>query len=485
MKTVTGKIIDSSPVTIAKAASILSKFVSSETGASQAVNAYLRRATAAFDELARLHSKPKSVLRKHKKDLVSTQIMELSQSELVNNNEQRLKKELKEEGNVGEEETERKNKKRKKKKGGVAEETERSNEIKKEKIELEENGGEVVDKTEIKEQKGEEDEKKKKKKRKSAEADVEVKEEGKEGKDGSEDEGRRKKKRRKQVDEVSAPTWVPDIVASTTDILRKWEEMRGGREEFELDVHKELHDLSAEIISRTAFGSSYEEDKEFLPTKNNRERWRLAAETREAIKKLIETNSGARENSTNLLSLLMSSYKNQDGKEDTLGAEEVIDECKTFYFAGKETTANVLTWALLLLALHQEWQNKAREEICHVYGGNEALDAENLIFDFSVSFLTVSIPLAAVHHDTDLWGDDPNEFNPMRFNESRKHLATFLPFGLGPSQNLTIFEAKIVLAMIMKDYSFVVSPTYVHAPMFFISLQPQYGAQILFSKISN
>ncbi|KAB5530044.1 hypothetical protein DKX38_020125 [Salix brachista] len=80
MKTVTGKITKSTPVTIAKAASILSKFVSTDTGASQALNAYLRRATAAFDELARLHSK--SDRRKHKRDSAPDQRVEASQSAL-------------------------------------------------------------------------------------------------------------------------------------------------------------------------------------------------------------------------------------------------------------------------------------------------------------------------------------------------------------------------------------------------------------------
>ncbi|KAF5737827.1 cytochrome P450 734A1-like protein [Tripterygium wilfordii] len=340
---------------------------------------------------------------------------------------------------------------------------------------------------------------------------------------------------------------VPEIVASTTKMLENWEEIRGEREEFEVEVNKEIHDLSADTTTKIIFGGSYEERKRiselqdqqlhlftravrsvyiqgfrFLPTRDNMQRWRLEKETRESIRKLIDANSKVKENSKSLLSLLLSSYKNQDGEDERLSVDEVIDECKTFFFAGKETNANLITWALLLLALHQEWQIKAREEVVHVCGANGVPVAEN-VQDFKILSMilnetfrlyspivmlvretlekvkigSIDIPpktqlflaLTATNHDTDIWGEDANEFNPLRFKESRSRVASLFPFGLGPigclSQNQAIYEAKIVLAMIVRQYSFVVSQTYVHSPTLQITLRPQYGAQILFTKIQK
>lgn len=124
----------------------------------------------------------------------------------------------------------------------------------------------------------------------------------------------------------------------------------------------------------------------FLPTKKNRERWRLDKETRDSIRGLIKKNSQTKQNARNLISMFMEVAKNEDGKEESMGIEEVIEECKTFYFAGKETTAHLLTWAFVLLGAHHEWQDKAREEVFRLCGDSNLPSADN-----SSDFKIVSI----------------------------------------------------------------------------------------------
>ncbi|KAF8719800.1 hypothetical protein HU200_024557 [Digitaria exilis] len=338
--------------------------------------------------------------------------------------------------------------------------------------------------------------------------------------------------------------WIPEIAAITSSVLDKWEAQGESRTEFEIDIHKGFHTLSADVISCVAFGSSYEEGKRifqlqeeqmklallamrtvyipgfrFVPTKKNRRRQMLNTEIQCSLRKLIEINGRKCEDSKNLLGLMLTASK--AGSEFKMGIDEIIHECKTFYFAGKETTANLLTWATLLLALHQEWQDKARDEVLKACGKYEHPNVENLsnlkivtmvlketlrlyppaVFinrtatrDIKLGKLDIpagtrlDFPIIGIHHDGDVWGTDAEEFNPLRFADGKSyHLGAYLPFGIGPTicvgQNLAMVEAKVALAMALQRFAFTVSPSYVHAPMLVFTLQPQYGAQVLVQKI--
>ncbi|KAK3012632.1 hypothetical protein RJ639_008588 [Escallonia herrerae] len=55
MKSISGRVTSSKPISLSKAAETLTNFASSDNGASQAVSTYLKRAAAEFTELAHFH----------------------------------------------------------------------------------------------------------------------------------------------------------------------------------------------------------------------------------------------------------------------------------------------------------------------------------------------------------------------------------------------------------------------------------------------
>ncbi|KAH6780685.1 cytochrome P450 [Perilla frutescens var. hirtella] len=195
---------------------------------------------------------------------------------------------------------------------------------------------------------------------------------------------------------------VPSFYLSCGDMLSKWDKMIVGNEG-EVDVWPYLQAMTSDVISRTAFGSCYEEGRKifqlqkeqahniieatramyipgwrFLPTKVNRRMKEIVKEIESTLlgiinKRIRAMEEAAGETSMNedLLGLLLDSNLKeikQHGNESGMSMKEVIEECKLFYFAGQETTASLLVWTMILLSKHGDWQARARDEVLQVFG---------------------------------------------------------------------------------------------------------------------
>ncbi|KAJ8755703.1 hypothetical protein K2173_022686 [Erythroxylum novogranatense] len=350
---------------------------------------------------------------------------------------------------------------------------------------------------------------------------------------------------------------IPVIYQSCNKMIGEWETLVYEKGTCELDVWPHLQNLTRDIISRTAFGSNYEEGKiifdllkeqarlivqvfqsvyipgwRFLPTQTNKRLEAVDKEIRASLKAIINKReraikAGESEND-DLLGLLMESNFREiqeHGNMTTMGmsSQDVIEECKLFYFAGQETTSVLLVWTLILLSKYPDWQHRAREEVLRVFGDDvpdfdglnhlkivtmilyEVLRLYPPVVQLSRAVCNetklgslnlpagvhISLPTILVHVDPELWGDDASEFQPQRFSEgiskATKNPVSFFPFGWGPriciGQNFALAEAKIALALILRRFSFHLAPSYVHSPRTVITLQPEHGAPLILHKL--
>jgi PHYB activation tagged suppressor 1 len=116
----------------------------------------------------------------------------------------------------------------------------------------------------------------------------------------------------------------------------------------------------------------------FIPTKKNASSWKLDKEIKKSLVRLIgrrSTEDDGKEKQEDsvkdLLGLMINASTNLRASNQAMGpmtVHDIVEECKTFFFAGKQTTSNLLTWATVLLAMHPTWQEQAREEVLEVCG---------------------------------------------------------------------------------------------------------------------
>ncbi|KAK3441650.1 hypothetical protein EUGRSUZ_B01978 [Eucalyptus grandis] len=311
---------------------------------------------------------------------------------------------------------------------------------------------------------------------------------------------------------------IPAMVDSVHMLLKRWQNL----EAREVELFEEFTGITSDVISRTAFGSSYIEGRNIFRmlgelttiVSRNLFKLRLPGVREEKV------NTGEMNNYGNdFLGSLLKAYHDPD-ESKRITIDDVIDECKTFYFAGQETTNSVLTWTLFLLAIHKDWQQEARKEVTNVFGNEDPnhdgmmkLKTVGMIINESLRLyppvisvfrkvkkqvtlgslvlpadIVLHIPTLAIHHDARIWGNDVHLFKPERFSEgiakaTNNNAAAFLPFGLGPRNcvglNFAMNEVKIAVAMILQRYSFTLSPGYIPWPAHFLTIHPQPGVKVI------
>ncbi|MBA0862523.1 hypothetical protein Goshw_009691 [Gossypium schwendimanii] len=338
------------------------------------------------------------------------------------------------------------------------------------------------------------------------------------------------------------------MVEPTTKMLDQWAALINSGYP-EIDVEREITTTAGEIIARTSFGLSYQNGNKvfeklramqitlfnsnryvgvpfskWMCPKKNLEAKRLGKEIDQLLLSIIDARKKSLDIGTSpqkdLLGLLMEGSLVDGRSGKSLTARELVDECKTFFFGGHETTALALTWTLLLLAMYPDWQNQLRDEIKQVIGDGEIdftklADLKKMGWvmkevlrlyspapnaqrqareDIKVDDLVIPngtniwIDVVAMHHDPTLWGDDVNEFKPERFKDDHlyggcKHKMGFLPFGFGGrmcvGKNLTMMEYKVIVTLMLTRFSFSLSSNYRHSPSILLSLRPRYGLPLL------
>ncbi|MBZ7937769.1 cytochrome P450 [Campylobacter molothri] len=221
--------------------------------------------------------------------------------------------------------------------------------------------------------------------------------------------------------------------------------------------------------------------------------------------------SGKFEDILSSLLLVVDSQTNQ-----RFSFEEILDQVAMLFLAGHETTASSLTWTLYLLSLYPKEQQKAYEEIIQILK-DETIEISHLkqfkyltnIFKESlrlyppVGFFAreankdtivrdktikkgsgVVIAPWLIHRHESFW-QNPNEFNPSRFDEEYKKDA-YLPFGAGEriciGQGFAMQEAILILANILKTYKLELEENFIPDVVGRLTIRSANGMRIKFSK---
>jgi cytochrome P450 len=277
----------------------------------------------------------------------------------------------------------------------------------------------------------------------------------------------------------------------------------GGDQVF--DAHAAMTALTLRIATETLFGSDESESavavadalrlmmnefpamltpigalRQRLPLRNTRRFARARRMLDAIIYALIARRRADGVDRGDALSMLLASQAAQT--QNRVDDEQIRDEIMTLFIAGHETTANLLTWTLYLLAQHPAIDARTAaaaaagdhghfgrliKEVLRLYPpawiiGREAMRDVTLgDGSFIPRGTTVFAAPLVLHRRADYF-TDPERFDPDRWSDWEPVPFAYVPFGAGArrciGEEFALREAAIVLQTILQRFRFGLAP---------------------------
>lgn len=333
---------------------------------------------------------------------------------------------------------------------------------------------------------------------------------------------------------------LPQFAAAGEDMLKRWRQLGDGAE---IDLCNEMMRLTLEVITQTMFGTSVLDKVEQIapaldtvlrfaakslmspiaiplavPTPSNLKFKRAMGFLDDIIYGIIQERRKKPSGNADLLDMLL-----QARDPDTnapMPDKQIRDEVITIFSAGHETTSNLLTWTIYLLAKHPTVLSTLRREIDQSINGkplefddlaklgytktvlNESLrfrppvgvmmrkiQRETEVDGYRLKAGSLAIfNIYNVHHHPDLW-HEPERFDPGRFLSNENRRFSFMPFGAGEriciGNHFAMLESQLLLAMIIREYDFeLLNPVEAEVEMV-VSLRPKGGLPVRIGRRSD
>ncbi len=272
------------------------------------------------------------------------------------------------------------------------------------------------------------------------------------------------------------------------------------------DAHAAMTELTLRIATETLFGSDESDSArvvgdalrlmmgEFpymltplgslrsrLPLPNTRRFWKARGTLDQIIYALIARRRGDVTHRTDALSMLLAAVDAEDDSRHPelhrRADEQIRDEIMTLFMAGHETTANALTWALVLLAQNADVQERSAvaarggdaeylarlvKEVLRLYPpawivGRETLNAVTVGGSTIPPKTTVFMAPLLLHRSAEYF-PHPDRFDPDRWIGFEPPPFAYVPFGGGArrciGEDFALNEIAIVLAALLTRFRF-------------------------------